>query len=109
MFFGGALCSGFSHPCRSTPRPMPRAILAGRLRPASLAAWKAIAQSGRGLEFAFLPFRFEGVPLALSSRLSTTGVTIVELAPDTGRHPDRVITAAAHRQALANAHTKGGR
>lgn len=85
------------------PTPEARSLLTGRLRPASIAAWQAIARARQGLEFAFLPFRFEDVPLALSSRLNAKGLVIIELALDDGLHPERIITAAAHRWALARA------
>ena len=89
------------------PSPDLRPVLSGRLRPACVAVRQAMARSGMGLEFAYLPFLFEGTPMALSSRLRPDGVTVIELDRDSSRHPHRVVTAAVHRQALAR--TVGGR
>ena len=86
-----------------------RPVLAGQLRPACIAAWTAIAQSGMGLEFTYLPFPFHGTPLALSSRLRGDGVIIIELGLDDGRHPDRIIATPVHRRALAQVRAKSGR
>ena len=75
-------------------------LLAGKLRPACIAAWKVIGRREMGLEFAFLPSLFEGPPLALSSRLRRDGVIVIELALDDGRHPDRIIAEPVHHQAM---------
>ena len=86
-----------------------RPVLGDQLRPACMAAWKAIAQSRMGLEFAYLPFLFQGTPLALFSRLRSDGVIIIELGLDDGRHPHRIIAAPVHCRALAQVQVKSGR
>ena len=90
------------------PTAEARQALGDQLRPAGRAAWKEIARTGLGLEFAHLPFCFAGMTLALCSRLRPDGFIVIELGLDDGRHPDRLVTASQHRRATAQAHTRDG-
>lgn len=90
------------------PTAEARLALGDQLRPAGRAAWKEIARSGLGLEFAHLPFCFAGMTLALCSRLRSDGFIVIELGLDNGRHPDRLVTASQHRRATAQAHARHG-
>ena len=90
------------------PTAEARLALGDQLRPAGRAAWREIARSGLGLEFAHLPFCFAGVTLALCSRLRPDGFIVIELGMEDGRQPARVITASQYRRATVQAHARHG-
>ena len=76
-----------------------RRILGDRLKPVGCAAWCEIARRGQGLEFAHLQLSFEGITLALCSRLRSDGVIAIEIGLGDPRQAARVVTATDYRQA----------
>ena len=61
------------------PSAEARPALGAQLVPAGKAAWREIARSGKGLEFAHLQICFADVTLAISSRLRADGFIIIEI------------------------------
>lgn len=76
-----------------------RAALGQRLRAAGLAMWRAIAESGAGLELAHVQIRFEGTCLAACSWLRADGKIGIEIGLGDPALGDRVIPAASLRRA----------
>ena len=91
------------------PTAEARRALGDRLKPAGRAAWCEIARRGQGLEFAHLQLSFEGVTLALCSRLRPDGVIALEIGLGDPRQAARVVTATQYRRAESHARNKGGR
>lgn len=99
-------------PVTIRPTAEARQALGDQLHPAGKAAWREIARRGQGLEFASLQFSFNGVTLALCSRLRADGVIAIEIGLGDARQERRVITAAQFRRAevqAAGRRTRGGR
>ena len=90
------------------PSTEARAALGVQLRPAALAAWREIARRGQGLEMAHFQIVHTGVTLAVSTRLSRSGVIVIELGIGDPRQAARVIPAAVLRQAEMHAHARRG-
>jgi hypothetical protein len=76
-----------------------RQILGVQVRNAALAAWREIARRGEGLEMAHFQITFEGVTLAISSRLRRDGLIEIEIAIGDSKQAARVIPAAELRRA----------
>ena len=83
-----------------------RAALGAHQRAAGLAAWRALAGLGQGLEMAHFQIVVAGVTLAVSSRLRKDGFIVVELGLGDPRQAARVIPAAQLRQAEARARSR---
>ena len=94
------------------PTAEARHALGDQLCPAGKAAWREIARRGQGLEFANLQFSFDGVTLALCSRLRPDGIIVIEIGMGDAWQAVRVVTAAQFRRAEEQAaarRTRGGR
>jgi hypothetical protein len=91
------------------PTAEARQALGVQLIPAGKAAWREIARSGKGLEFAHLQIRYADVTLAISSRLRADGFIVIEIGLGDARQAARVIPAAALRRAEAQATGRGRR
>jgi len=76
-----------------------RHILGVQVRAAALAAWREIARRGEGLEMAHLQITFEGVTLAICSRLRRDGLIEIEVEVGDPKQAARVIPAAELRRA----------
>ena len=83
-----------------------QAALDAQQRAAGLAAWRALAGLGQGLEMAHFQIVFAGVTLAVSSRLRKDGFIVIELGLGDPRQAARVIPAAQLRQAEARARSR---
>ena len=83
-----------------------RAALGTQQHAAGLAAWRALAGLGQGLEMAHFQIAAVGVTLAVSSRLRKDGFIVVELGLGDPRQAARVIPAAQLRQAEARARSR---
>ena len=79
-----------------------RAALGPRLRTAGVAVWRAIAESGAGLELAHVQIRFDGTFLAACSWLRNDGKIGIEIGLGDPAIGDRVIPAAALRRATGH-------
>ncbi len=90
-----------------------RAVLGDRVRAAALAAWKDIARRGQGIEMAHFQIAYDGVTLAVCSRLRRNGFIEIGLGLGDPRQAARVIPASVLRQAEAKvpprARRAGGR
>ena len=80
-----------------------RAALGPHQRAAGLAAWRALAGLGRGLEMAHFQIVVAGTTLAVSSRLRRDAQIEIEIGLGDPRQGTRVIPAAALREAEARA------
>jgi hypothetical protein len=89
------------------PSTEARAALGAQLRPAGLAAWRALARRGKGLEMAYFQIDHQGTTLAISSRLRHDGFIEIELAIGDPRQAALVIPAAELRRAEARAYGRG--
>ena len=83
-----------------------RAALGAQQRPAGLAAWRALAGLGQGLEMGHFQIVFAGVTLAVSSRLRSDGFILIELGLGDPHQAARVIPAAQLRHAEARARAR---
>ncbi|MGC8469351.1 MAG: hypothetical protein ACP5NI_05530 [Acetobacteraceae bacterium] len=83
-----------------------RAALGAHQHAAGLAAWRALAGLGQGLEMAHFQIVSAGVTLAVSSRLRKDGFIVIELGLGDPRQAARVIPAAQLRQAEARARSR---
>lgn len=83
-----------------------RAALGAQRHAAGLAAWRALAGLGRGLEMAHFQIVFAGVTLAASSRLRKDGFIVIELGLGDPRQAARIIPAAQLRHAEARARSR---
>lgn len=87
------------------PTAEARQALKDQLRSAGKAAWREIARHGQGLEFAYLQFSFNGVTLALCSRLRPDGIIAIEIGLGDARQAARIVTAVQFRRAEAGGGT----
>jgi len=83
-----------------------RAALGAQQHAAGLAAWRALAGLGQGLEMAHFQIVAAGVTLAVSSRLRKDGFIVIELGLGDPRQAARVIPAAQLRQPEARARSR---
>ena len=95
------------------PTAEARQALGTQLVSAGKAAWREIARTGKGLEFAYLQIRFADNTLAIASHLRADGFIVVEIGLGDARQAARVIPAADLRRAQAKvvsrATVRGGR
>ncbi|RBP14443.1 hypothetical protein DFR50_109197 [Roseiarcus fermentans] len=78
-----------------------RLALGARLRDAGLAAYREIALAAKGLEIAHLQFVFQGLTLAVCSRVRRDGMVEIEIGMGDPRLQKSVFTAAQLREAEA--------
>jgi hypothetical protein len=76
--------------------------LGSHLKAASLDAYRAIAQNGKGLEIAHLQFEFRGLTLAICSRLKKNGFIEIEVGIGNPSLTSHVITNADLRKSESN-------
>lgn len=91
------------------PTAKARQALGPSFAPAGLLAWREIARSGRGLEFAHPQFSFAGVTLAVSSRPRADGLIAIGLGLGDPRQTARTVTAAGYRRVEDKTRHAGGR
>jgi len=83
------------------PSTEARSILGVQVRAAALAAWREIARRGAGLEMTHFQILFEGVTLAICSRIRRDGLIEIEMEIGDPKQAARVIPAADLRRAEA--------
>ena len=81
------------------PSTEARAALGDQLRPAAIAAWRALAGLGTGLEMAYFQIVHQGVTLAVSTRVRRNGFIEISLGMGDPKHSTRVISEAHLRNA----------
>ncbi len=86
-----------------TPSAEARHALGAELRNAALAAWRAIARRGEGIEMAHLQIVHAGVTLAVCSQLRRDGLIAIEIGLGDPALAARVIPMARLRSDAARA------
>ena len=92
-----------------TPSVEARDALGAQLKPAALAAWREIGRRGEGIEYAHFQIDWNGVTLAVASRVRPNGFIELEIGLGDPRQAARVVTGAQYRAAAARVPGRGGR
>ncbi len=85
-----------------------RLALGVHLQAAGLAAYREIAVAAKGLEIAHLQFVFQGVTIAVCSRIRRDGIVEIEMGLGDPRLPKSALTADQMRQAEAASRARLG-
>ncbi len=108
MFIGEVQMYRIQAPVLVAPTHEARLALGARLQDAGLAAYREVVVAAKGLEIAHLQFAFQGLTLAVCSRIRRDGIVEIELGLGDPRLPKSSFTAAQLREAEAASRSRNG-